>query len=178
MENLRDYAFRIYPEVADTCMALQDRHGCDVCMLLFCCWAGSVGAGPGTGAMRAASELSRHWSIGVVQPLRLARRSLAIAAPGDGVDQGACNALARQIAELELTAETMQLQQLQAILPGDAAARADRLQRCAGALSDYLKCSGTVPDTDCLDLLSTLLCKVVPEPDRARARQALSATMA
>ena len=40
-----DFSLAVYhrPGVAQACLALQDRRGLDVNLLLFCCWAGSLG---------------------------------------------------------------------------------------------------------------------------------------
>ena len=64
------------PGVAPACLALQDRHGLDVNMLLFCCFAG------GRGRALADEEIARltgavtRWQREVVRPLRAVRRWL------------------------------------------------------------------------------------------------------
>lgn len=64
------------PGVAEACLELQDRHGLDVNLLLFCAWAGVRGRrfdGGDIGLLRSAS---RPWHDNVVGPLRAARRWL------------------------------------------------------------------------------------------------------
>lgn len=71
--------------VAEACLDLQDRHGLDVNLLLFCAWAGTRGRrldGGDLGLLRAAVW---SWQDNVVAPLRAARRWLKqqVAVPDD-----------------------------------------------------------------------------------------------
>lgn len=72
------YSLRLYrrPGVAPACIALQDRSGVDVNVLLFCLWAGANGRRLTPAAMRLAAGLSRVWTANVVVPLRETRRFL------------------------------------------------------------------------------------------------------
>lgn len=72
------YSLRLYrrPGVAPACIALQDRSGVDVNVLLFCLWAGANGRRLTPAAMRLAAGLSRVWTANVVAPLRETRRFL------------------------------------------------------------------------------------------------------
>ena len=75
-EGLWRFSTRVYrlERVASACLALQDRSGLDVNMLLFCCWAGTtIGTLPEP-VVRAAVAFSTEWSAHVVWPLRSARR--------------------------------------------------------------------------------------------------------
>lgn len=70
-----DFSVRTYsqPGVADACLALQDQHGLDVNLLLYCCW---VGASRGTireANLKSVIEFSATWSANVVRPLREVR---------------------------------------------------------------------------------------------------------
>ena len=70
------FSTRVYrlDRVADSCLALQDRFGVDVNMMLFCCWAGkAIGTLPDS-SVRAAVAFSTEWSENVVRPLRGVRR--------------------------------------------------------------------------------------------------------
>ena len=59
-EDFWRFSTRIYrlDRVADSCLALQDRFGVDVNMMLFCCWSGvTIGRLP-TSSVRTAAAFS------------------------------------------------------------------------------------------------------------------------
>ena len=136
--------------VAEACLDLQDRRGCDVNILLFCCWLGSSGRPTLTAErLRAILKASDEWQGRIVRPLREVRRLLK--------DQPWCDALPetvdavrRRVAEAELAAEHAE----QLKLAGLHAPPADRdrpvekrLRASVGNLGVYAVCLGVVPDT-------------------------------
>jgi len=95
------YSLRLYrrPGVAPACLALQERLGLDVNLLLFCIWAGSGGHRLPAKTMALAVGLSQLWSTNVVWPLRHARRFLKpLSLP----------VLRREVARVELAAERVE----------------------------------------------------------------------
>ncbi len=98
--------FYAQPGVMPACLALQDQHGLDVNLALFCCW---VGEPLDAAALAEAEALVREWRTQVVQPLRAVRRWL----------KQRDDALRRAVAAQELAAEQRQ----QALLFGWATAR-------------------------------------------------------
>lgn len=72
------YSLRLYrrPGVAPACLALQERLGLDVNLLLFCLWTGSRGIVLASRLMAMAVDVSAMWSGNVVKPLRSVRRFL------------------------------------------------------------------------------------------------------
>jgi uncharacterized protein (TIGR02444 family) len=64
------------PGVAEACLSLQDRHGLDVNLLLFCAWAGTCGRRLDGGDIALLRTASRPWQDEVVAPLRAVRRWL------------------------------------------------------------------------------------------------------
>lgn len=96
-DSLRRYA---RPGVADACLALQDAHGADVNLVLWCCWLGSQGHRLDARTLRRAVRAVAAWQSEVVQPLRGVRRVLK---PCDGL--GPAAALRARVAALELRAE-------------------------------------------------------------------------
>ncbi|MDP1749408.1 MAG: TIGR02444 family protein, partial [Reyranella sp.] len=57
--------------VAEACLDLQERRGCDVNILLFCCWLGASGRPTLTAdRLRAILKASDAWQAEIVQPLR------------------------------------------------------------------------------------------------------------
>lgn len=104
-----DFSLEFYGrgEVAQSCLALQDRFGADVNILLYCCWGASEGA-----EEMARAELAEiisaiePWQSGVVQRLRLIRRDMKQA---DGMNLGALSEDLRQaIKKCELEGEKIE----------------------------------------------------------------------
>jgi len=73
-----DFSLRVYgrADVATACLALQDRHGADVNLLLFCLWAGSRGHAVTVAELTRLMAATRPWQQDVVAPLRAVRRHL------------------------------------------------------------------------------------------------------
>ncbi len=102
-----DFSLAVYGRagVGEACVALQDRHGLDVNLLLLCCWAATRGRG------LDAAELSRlvaavaGWQREVVRPLRGVRRWLKSQAVGAA---GAARALRAAVKAQELEAERIE----------------------------------------------------------------------
>jgi uncharacterized protein (TIGR02444 family) len=124
------------PGVADECLALQDRHGLDVNIALFCCWYGWSGRGRLTAAGIAAAEARvADWTRDVVVPLRAVRRALKpLAAP-----QAAT--LRTSVKRLELDAEREEQRLLVAGAAG-ASPAADPRRDAAANLDSYLLAHG------------------------------------
>ncbi len=94
------------PGVPPACLALQDRRGIDVNLLLFAAWAG-MGCGVALTAERlaAADSAVAGWRREVVQPLRAIRRRA----------KGEDEALYRRMKAAELEAERVQQDRLFAV---------------------------------------------------------------
>ena len=69
-----DFVTRLYgePGVAAACLDLQERHGLDVTLMLFCLWHGE----PLAPKMAALMAAAREWREATVLPIRTARRWL------------------------------------------------------------------------------------------------------
>jgi uncharacterized protein (TIGR02444 family) len=115
-EGLWDFAIDLYstPGVADACLALQDRHGCDVNVVLFAAWLGAV-----RGDRVAGAELGEMvvgiaaWHDAIVRPLRMIRRTLKsgpLPAPSTATEE-----LRTRIKAVELESERIQLLRLEAL---------------------------------------------------------------
>lgn len=105
------------PGVADACLALQDRCGADVNLLLFLLWMTLSRRSFSAGAVRALDEKIRDWRETVVVPLRTLRRNSkqgsAFVAPA------VSEAFRTRVKALELEAERVQ-QEAMAALAGSA----------------------------------------------------------
>ncbi|WP_029008834.1 TIGR02444 family protein [Azospirillum halopraeferens] len=93
------------PGVAGACLALQDRCGADVNLVLFALWAGGVcGAALDAGDLQRLRAAVGPWQAGVVGPLRAVRRHLK--------HDAAAAALREKVKALELEAERVEQDRL------------------------------------------------------------------
>jgi uncharacterized protein (TIGR02444 family) len=111
-------AFYERPGVADALIALQDRDGFDVNLVLFALWVGISGRGPLNGdALAAAERIAGTLRSEIVEPLRNLRRKLRHHPDGD------VQRLREGVKELEIACEKL-VQERLARLAGSG---------CAGA---------------------------------------------
>ena len=101
--------------VAPACLALQDKHGLDVNMLLFACWAGFCGHRFSEDELVRVCREAKAWKEAVVQPLRSVRRWIKAQDP-EALPKGAM-ALRDGIKLQELHAEALQQHYLHALMP-------------------------------------------------------------
>ncbi|HXZ02488.1 MAG TPA: TIGR02444 family protein [Stellaceae bacterium] len=119
-------AFYRRPGVSSACIALQDRHGCDVNLMLYACWVGLSGRGRLAGAdLHRAEAVAAPWRGGVIEKLRAARRAI-----GEEERRGAMLELYEAAKAVELAAERIAQRRLEALappetVPGGAARAAD-----------------------------------------------------
>ncbi|MFI4936342.1 MAG: TIGR02444 family protein [Caulobacterales bacterium] len=121
-QALWPFALEIYarPGVEPLLLTLQDDHGQCVAFLIWALWAAAQGRVLDGAALATAAELARAWQDAAVAPLRGLRRSLklrAFVAP----PAGARERLREGVKSLELDAERMLLQMLDAASPPPAA---------------------------------------------------------
>jgi uncharacterized protein (TIGR02444 family) len=146
--------------VAEACLDLQDRRGCDVNILLFCCWLGASGRPTLTAdRLRVILKASEGWQAGVVRPLREVRRLLKDRSWPDALPE-TVDAVRRRVADAELAAEHAE----QIKLAGLHAPPADRdrpvekrLRAAVGNLGVYALCLGVVPDGQDRAAVATLM---------------------
>ncbi len=105
------FSVRVYarPEVARSCLGLQDGIGADVNLLLFCCWV----AANGGGALDAEDlgrlvARARPWQEQVLRPLRRLRRLLRSSEDLAAVPGPRREELREGIKRLELEAERIE----------------------------------------------------------------------
>lgn len=72
------FSLKVYGQngVADECLALQESHGVDVNLLLFCAWAGTRAIVLNVAEIGEASRLVAEWNGLIVRALRSVRRNL------------------------------------------------------------------------------------------------------
>jgi len=100
------FSLRLYPKVADTCLALQDRFGVDVNVLLFLLFAAHHGRKLGAVEVRGVTSAVASWNREVVAPLRSVRRFLR--SPPGIVEERAAETLRQHVKQVELEAERLQ----------------------------------------------------------------------
>ncbi|MSO76939.1 MAG: TIGR02444 family protein [Alphaproteobacteria bacterium] len=174
-----DFSRAVYSRagVADACIVLQDRHGIDVNLLLFCCWQAASGQTP-----LSAATLGRvigtigDWQVGVVRHLRGVRRRLKAGftlAPSEGVA-----ALRQRVAEIELASERIEQQMLTTAIAMQPPAHSDPARHCATAVANlraYGEAAGIAWRADDLVLLAALLSGAFPGVAGEAPHPALSA---
>jgi len=122
-----DFSLQRYGEagVADACLSLQDDYGLDVNMVLLCVWYGNCHGRFTRDQLHQLTDFAGTWAVHVVEPLRHARRWLKTRLAGQADVQGqvqeaadpqAVEQLRNRIKGLELEAEHLQQNQLQALL--------------------------------------------------------------
>ncbi|MBL8629363.1 MAG: TIGR02444 family protein [Rhodospirillaceae bacterium] len=113
---LWDFAVWAYnePDVEKACLALQNRLGADVTMIMFCLWLARRGT-PGNFLARylgAAIKLSRDWQRSFVEPLRTCRtnfKDFITNTDMGGEEMDTANALRARIKQCELDMEQLQM---------------------------------------------------------------------
>jgi uncharacterized protein (TIGR02444 family) len=111
-EDFWSFALRLYakPGVAPACLELQDRHGKDVIIALYCGWLGASGRGRlGEAGLAEAEATARPWRGAVVEPLRRTRHALKGVAGAE--------ALYGRMKQIELDAERIAFQRLAPLAP-------------------------------------------------------------
>ena len=155
--ELWTFSLAVYdqPGVATACLGLQDRHGLDVNLLLYCCWAGVRGATLSAAQIRALQRAAAAWSAEVVQPLRAVRRRLKTERDDEAQD------LRAKVLQLEIEAERLEQARLLAALP---LAAGEPEPRKAGAnLRAYLKSRKVTMTESEVAELAALLCACFPD---------------
>ena len=100
------YSLRTYrsPGVEQACLALQERCGADVNLLLFCGWTGRQGRVLDAQDLSAAIDRVGAWQSEVIAPLRRARRAIK-QQPAGGPAAALAPPFRRRLALIELDLE-------------------------------------------------------------------------
>jgi uncharacterized protein (TIGR02444 family) len=100
------------PGAAQACLDLQDRHGQCIPYLLWAAWAAHAGRRLDAETLRVGAELCVRWEGAAVGPLRQARRAMKPSV--SGIEDGAREALRAEVKALELKAERLLIETLEA----------------------------------------------------------------
>jgi uncharacterized protein (TIGR02444 family) len=137
------------PAVQQECLELQDDHGVDVNLLLFCAFVGAAhGAVLSEQAVNEAANVSRAWQKDVVGALRVARRSLKRFAAETGPLDTPIAALRTRVKELELDGERIEQAMLEhwAAVHIDSWPRSKRADAVAENIRTLLTMSARTPE--------------------------------
>ena len=154
------FSLAIYarPGVAPACLVLQDEHGRDVNVMLFCCWLGASGRGRLDGAaLDAADRAVAGWRRDVVEPFRAARRAIKAVALADS------DGIYAKAKAVELEAERLLQRQL-AERAASESIGVPTERRLADALANLALYIGDAPAAPIVEAL-----KVMAESDFASA---------
>jgi uncharacterized protein (TIGR02444 family) len=136
------------PGVEPALLTLQDVHGLEVNLVLFCLFAGISGHRFDEAAIATMRERARIWGRGVVGPLRAARRGLKPLLP----THAAAGPLRAEVKRLELMAERAMQTALVDLLDGPDEGAAGR--QLAGAnLTAYIEAEGHMGETGMFGVL-------------------------
>ncbi len=151
--------------VAEACLDLQERRGCDVNILLFCCWLGASGRPTLTAdRLRAILKASDLWQAEIVQPLRRVRRLLKDRPWPEALPE-TLDAVRRRVADAELAAEHAEQIKLASLYtpPADRDRPVEkRLRAAVGNLGVYAVCLGVVPDAKDRAAVAALMAATFP----------------
>lgn len=146
-----NFSLEIYSAegVAEACLDLQERRGCDVNILLFCCWLAASGRPTLTAErLRTILAVSDVWQAEIVRPLRQVRRLLKDR-PWSATLPETVDAARRRVADAELAAEHAEQMKLASLYnpPADRDRPLEkRLRAAVGNLGVYAMCLDVVPD--------------------------------
>ncbi|HEX7762612.1 MAG TPA: TIGR02444 family protein [Cellvibrio sp.] len=104
LDSLWDFSLALYaqPEVADTCLRLQDEQGINVNLLLWCVWLECKGLALDDAHLHEAQRRIRGWDQHYVVPLRHLRRRMKAEF---GTQDAAVETVRKHIQQAELAAE-------------------------------------------------------------------------
>lgn len=162
--------------VAAACLDLQERRGCDVNILLFCCWLGASGRPTLTAErLRTILKASDAWQAEIVQPLRRVRRLLKDQPWPEALPE-TLEAVRRRVADAELAAEHAEQIKLASLHtpPADRDRPVEkRLRAAIGNLGVYAVCLGVVPDARDRAAVTVLMAATFPGLPRPEIEHAV-----
>ena len=134
--------FYARPGIADACLRLQDAHGLDVNLVLFCCWLARSGHGRlSAAALIAAEARVAPWRDAVLAPLRAARCALKT------MPVAGAATLYAEVKRVELAAEREEQRLLLASCAGAPVPTSDRAADEAANLALYVAARGLPAET-------------------------------
>ena len=174
-----EFSLDVYgrPTVADECIALQDRCGVDVNLVLFFIWVAVAGYGRlEEKIIRQCIEDGHQWQTAAVIPIRTVRRDLKAHIAGIPDDQR--EMLREQIAHAELEAEHVEQLRLAEIVQDLPVTKIDPDRAAADAvanLKDYLQIAELTAGPVDLARLADIVAIGIEGSDKEKIMQAVQA---
>ncbi len=163
-----DYAIEVYRRdgVGQACLDLQEHHGVDVNVLLFCCWLGASGRGAlDDGRMARLVKTVEPWHGDIVRGLRAVRAALKGGL--DTAPRDLSDALRARIAAAEIDSEHIEHFMLVAdtadLAPNEAIAMEQRLSDAVANVGRYFACRGIQVTAADMAPLTTIFASGFPE---------------
>lgn len=162
MGRMWEWASEVYrrPGVEPLLLRLQDGHGLDVNLVLWCLWCSTRYEEPQLPLIRKAVDLTGEWTASVVVPLRSIRRYLK-AAPAQAT-------LLERIKVVELAAEKIELEALEAFAASalQPATAGDPIGRGRRTLASYARLTNAAKTPGfSVSLLEELIELIFPSPE-------------
>jgi len=181
-ENFWDFSVRTYSTkgVPDACLSMQNDHGADVNMLMYCCWVGVHFGQFDDHLFDRASIFSEDWAENVVSRLRSARKWMKhTGCMADDVPTDQCMQLREQIKSIELAAEKMQQDVLATFPESNVLCGADSsrptLESTAANLFRYSSYAGINVSDEVREKFAVIVLAAIPDSDVEMIRLALFA---
>jgi len=166
-----DFSLRIYGSdgVPAACIALQERHGIDVNLLLFSAWFGESGRGVlAESDLDAALATTTTWNLDIVCALRGVRNRLKAGISPIPTERS--DMLRKMILEIEVKSEHVEQIALAAAVPrqaNPALAARRRGDDAVANIAAYFRRHGFTPDAEDARQVAIVLDPAVPQIGRA-----------
>lgn len=166
-----DFSVRTYrtPGVPEACLSLQNEHGADVNMLLYCAWIGAAAGHFNDDLFDRTYEFSKNWAENVVKRLRFARTWMKESGcKTEPVDEEPCMKLREKIKSVEFGAEKLQQEALESMLSSGRTWNEAPDRLLDATLSNLMRYLATkeIPATEEVrEKLSIIVCAAFPDLD-------------
>jgi uncharacterized protein (TIGR02444 family) len=180
VEGFWDFSVRTYRSkgVSDACLALQNKRGADVNMLLYCCWVAIVYGEFDDDLFQSALRFSRSWARHVVRPLREVRTWMKLEdCRSEPVFAESRKQLRANVKTIELEAEKLQQTSLESLVVVSAAqhlAVSDLLGYAAANLQQYCRAEAIGIAGESVDQLSVIVSAAITSATREAAVASLT----
>ena len=171
-----EFSTRIYrgKRLPDACLSLQNESGADINMLLFCCWAAAAKVELNGDMFQNVLQFSRRWANDVVRPLRAIRIKMKRSdRRAKTVQAESYNELRENIKVVELCAEKLQQEELQAMIGTTIPqlVAAGPLNLAVANLRRYCEAEAIDLTSDTIDRLVIILAAAFPSENPQLARE-------
>ncbi len=142
-DDFWEFSIRVYgtPDVEPACLNLQDEFGLNVNLILYCCWAGSLGVRLERDQLDGVIAAVAEWQRAVVLPLRGVRRQLKETA-FEGVSESDRESVRNMVKAAELRSEKTEQIILAGLIADEVMGTAD-IEAMKANLENYWELKGS-----------------------------------